>query len=71
MNFFKWIAHSGGPIPVSKILKEKPGRIRGWLRREGTPDYITMLKIKRASKGTVTIEDIVVETNVGRKKKNA
>lgn len=67
MKLSEWIEEVGGLTQASFILRVATSTIYNWKIGRTTPNYRTMLKIIKASKGRITIEEIVVETNKRRK----
>lgn len=57
-SFRQWIDEMGA-VEVSKLLRVTPGTVNHWRRGHCRPRSEQMLKIKKYSRGKVTVESIL------------
>lgn len=67
LKFRKWVDEFGGIKKVALALDVGEHQVRAWLRGENVPRPLTIEKMIKLSKGSLTFEIICKETSRGRK----
>jgi len=63
MTFQKWVAEFGGARKLSRKLGVTKQVVHFWMRREGTPKTLTILRILALSDDKLSYYDVIRSTS--------